>query len=998
MSEKRKLNDRQHEAVMHKEGPLLIIAGAGTGKTTVITERVKHLINEGYASPGEILALSFTEKAAREMEERIDVALPYGFTQMWIMTFHSFCDQILKDDGLHIGINPAYRLITDTEATSLLRRNLFDAQLDYFRPLGNPNKFIGAILQHFSRLKDEDVRPIDYQEWVDRKRKDLEIAEGDKEELLDLGKYEELCHLYKFYQELKDRQGLMDFSDLIVKTLHLFRERPNVLKQYQDKFKYILVDEFQDTNYAQNQLVMTLAAKRKNLTVVADDDQSIYRWRGAAISNVIQFRQAYPEAKLVTLVENYRSTQKILDSSYKLIQHNNPDRLEVKEGIVKRLVSCKKEAGDPIELLYAQKSEDEADMVVDKIKSILDSRKDLSFKDFAILVRANSHAEPFIKGMDRAGIPYQFLGPSQLFHQPEVKDLIAYLKFLNNLGEDPSFARILSMEYFDISPKDIAIIGSFSKSQSLHLFEVAEIISGVYLGSAVTGNPVLPPLVSEKTKETLKTLVGIIHQHLALLSKDTAGQILFSFIKDTGMLKSIMDYKLPIDENKANNIMRFFNKIKSFEANNPDSSVESAVDWIELSMELGESPLASDGQWSDNDAVNLITIHSAKGLEFKVVFLVSLVSQRFPSTQRREPLPVPEGLVKEILPEGDHHLQEERRLFYVGLTRACEKLYLTASKFYGDAKRERKPSPFIIETLGEDVLKQPTDIVKPSQLTLLDWQKTDKKDTLVGSVEKIYTVSVPYLSYSQIQCFLDCPLHYKARYILKIPTPSTPALSFGNSIHLTLKDFYTQLKAKDETHSGNNLEENILLVYNKNWISHGYSSKAQEKLFHLKGIKFLKQYLQSRFDPAVLPSLLEHPFSVPIIRSGDSSPKALKIGGKIDRVDVLPGGKIGIIDYKTGSKVPTQKEADNDLQLSFYALAATHLKEPPFGKNPENVVLKLLYFEDDSLIETTRTNGQLEAAKEEIISIAEKISISDFRCTGSIMCKTCEYKMLCVTD
>jgi len=298
MADLKTLNKEQIEAIHHGEGPLLIIAGAGTGKTTVITQRIKNLIVEKKVNSSEILALTFTEKAAKEMEERIDVALPYGYTQMWVMTFHSFCDQILRDNAIHIGLSPSYKLMTEAQAIDLVRKNLFDLDLDYFRPLGNPNKFIDGLLQHFNRLQDESVAPSDYVAWVNLKFKIKNLKLSD-EEKLEAKKNVELANAYKKYSDLKIKQNVMDFGDLITNTIKLFKERPNILKIYQEKFKYILIDEFQDTNFAQNQLAILLAGKSQNITVVGDDDQSIYRFRGAAVSNIIQFRKTFPKTKII---------------------------------------------------------------------------------------------------------------------------------------------------------------------------------------------------------------------------------------------------------------------------------------------------------------------------------------------------------------------------------------------------------------------------------------------------------------------------------------------------------------------------------------------------------------------------------------------------------------------------------------------------------------------------------------------------------------------------
>ncbi|KKP30905.1 MAG: hypothetical protein UR20_C0048G0009, partial [Candidatus Woesebacteria bacterium GW2011_GWE2_31_6] len=251
----KKLNKEQLQAINHKDGPLLIIAGAGTGKTTVITERVKNLILKDLAKPEEILALTFTEKAAKEMEERIDLALPYGYTQMWVMTFHSFCDRVLRDNAIHIGLDPKFKLMTEATSIQFIRTNLFEFDLDYFRPLGNPNKFIQGMLNHFSRLQDENITPTEYLIWAKSKVKS-KSTKVSEEEKLEIQKTLELSNAYKKYDELKINKSMFDFGDLITKTLELFNKRPNVLRQYQEKFKYILVDEFQDTNYAQNELTI----------------------------------------------------------------------------------------------------------------------------------------------------------------------------------------------------------------------------------------------------------------------------------------------------------------------------------------------------------------------------------------------------------------------------------------------------------------------------------------------------------------------------------------------------------------------------------------------------------------------------------------------------------------------------------------------------------------------------------------------------------------------
>jgi len=945
MTDSTKLNPEQLKAVKHKNGPLLIIAGAGTGKTTVITERVKHLITKEFIKPQEILALTFTEKAAREMETRIDEALPYGYTQMWVMTFHSFCDRILRREALHIGLDPRYKLTTEAEAIGLIRANLFNFDLNYFRPLGNPNKFIGGLLQHFSRLQDEDINPQKYLKWV--------MAQKEEKD-----KWLELANAYRTYDELKIKNGYMDFGDLIIKTLNLFRQRPNILKNYQNQFKYILIDEFQDTNFAQNELALLLSKKHKNIAVVGDDDQSVYRFRGAAISNILQFRKNFPKAKVVVLTKNYRSTQEILDKAYALVQNNNPDRLEVVEKIDKKLISQRKIKGEAIKFLHAGRVENEAEEVAKEIKKLIDEKK-YDYKDFAILVRANNHADPFSRAMVRAGIPYQFLGPGRLFKQPEIVELISYLRVLNNFDDSPSFYKVLNIDHFGITPREVAAIGNYAKRLNLSLFEAAEKVG------------------SEKVKE----IISLVEKHLALIKKETAGQIVYYFLEDSSLLKELLSPDTAGAQKKATNISKFFDKLKTFETDHEDASVAAVVDWIDLATEVGESPLAADTDWGEVNAVNILTVHSAKGLEFPVVFLVNLVSLRFPTIERREQIPIPEALIKEVLPKGDFHTEEERRLFYVGMTRAKDHLFFTAADYYGEGKRDKKLSPFIFEALGDSVIRNELPKVDSQQLSFLDF-KPGKESKSKSALEPIH---IDYLSYSQIETFKTCPLHYKLRYILKIPTFPSASLSFGSTIHTALNSFYLSVKDGEKP-----TEKFLRELLEKNWTSEGYTSKAHEKKFFEKGKVYLSGFLKESFDPKNLPLLLEEPFTIPLGK--------IKIGGKIDRVDKLVAGSIEIIDYKTGATIPSQKEVDQNLQLSFYALAATQIPTEPFGKVPEKIKLSLYYLDQQQKITTTRTKEDLEKAKEEILKIKKQIETSDFKCSGSFLCQNCEYKLLCNSE
>lgn len=994
------LNKKQQEAVNHEKGPLLIIAGAGTGKTTVITERIKHLILEKSFNPRNILALTFTEKASKEMEERVDVVMPYGCWDMWISTFHGFCEKILRSYAFHIGYDSSFKLMSEVDALAFVRKNLYKFKLSYFRPLGNPNKFIYHLIKHFSRLQDEDINPKQYMNWVLGKIGELGInleqligLNKDKisKEEIEIQKWHELASAYEVYESLKVEENVMDFGDLITKTLKLFRERPNILDLYRLQFAQILVDEFQDTNVAQYELLKLLAPpdENPNIVVVGDDSQSIYKFRGAAISNILHFMDDYPTAKTIVLTENYRSTQTILDVAYRLIQHNNPDTLEAQLGIQKRLTSTKnvKEEND-IEFFHLPKDFLEAEKVADEIQKLTgqvlfrskeeDKKKKINYSDIAILVRAKAHAEIFIKALSKRGIPYHFHGPSNLFDQKEVNFLISYLRVLKDQTDDNSWFNLLTSFPVGISLKDMTLMLSVISKKNINLIDFFNELDN-------------DKKLSEETKYKVRKITSITNKHLETLQEKSAGEILFDFVQELKIFEQFLNDNYLESLNKAQNITNFFEKIISFESQNKVSGVFSVLEWIDLVTEIGEAPISYQNDYVQENAVNIMTVHSAKGLEFPVVFLVNLVNERFPSRDKSEQIPIPDNLIKETLPKGEFHIQEERRLFYVGITRAKDKLYFTASDFYGDGVRKKKISPFVFEALGDSLSEENINISNSNypEITI------QKLNNLSKSLRENDTLSekfcINYLSYSQIECFDTCPLHYKLRYIVKLPSPPSASASFGISIHETLKEIYLNAK------NGLTVNEDFALrILHKNWRREGYVNRDHLQETLEAGEKYIKNYIKKNFDKKMLPLVLEQSFTVKLPERKGNKP--LKIGGKIDRIDKLSDGKIEIIDYKTGSKIPSQKEVDKDMQLTFYALACVLINDHFYPKDPKDIILSLYYFDGDQKISTIRTKEQLEDAIDKIYSKRKEIENSDFKCNNNFFCKNCEYKKFCKTE
>jgi DNA helicase-2/ATP-dependent DNA helicase PcrA len=928
------LNKEQNQAVKHKNGPVLIIAGAGTGKTRVITSRIINLINNEGVKPEEILALTFTEKAANEMVERVDLEMPLGYRELCIKTFHSFSDQILREKGHEIGIDTGYKILDQVDQWFFFKKNLFNFGLSYYRPLGNPNKFIYDLLWHFSKLKDELITPEMYLEYA----KSLSDEDGVK--ML------EIANVYKEYQDFLVKNNHFDFADLTYYALKLLSERASVLKEYQERFKYVMIDEFQDTNYAQFKLAMMIAEKNRNIFVVGDDDQSIYKWRGASLSNMLQFEKNFPEVQKVVLIENYRSAAPILDSAYALIQNNNPDRLEIKAGVNKKLKCNVEDSKQSVEINHFPVFVQESAFVAEKIKAIHD-KTGTDYKDFAILVRANNHTHPFIDELKYLDIPYQVRNPKGLLSLEEIKDLVSVIKFLANPYDDIALLRVLKMEVFDIPMAKILEL--LNKPKKEHLISALEIenltIPGMEKGE-------------EKVSEILKELIDFS-------KKENVGLVINEFMNKSGYLKRL------IENNKyeeIDNINAFAKHVMKFEKDHNGSSVIDFANYIEL-LEEANVPLAND-DISDRDSVQVLTAHGAKGLEFDYVFVVNAVNQRFPSSNRGETFELPQELTKEIYPEGDFRIQEERRLFYVAMTRAKKQLFITYSDQYEGAKKW-KVSPFVTEVLQSKSAKvidhdETADAIK----------KLKEFKSYKPSIFKLPPFKKKVLSYSQFDTFGTCPLKYNYRYMLGVPVPMSHAANFGSSVHETLNEFYKLLKAEN----GKVSLSDLLNLYEEKWIPYGYESVEHEELRKKQGLEILKAFYEKNSNPWVIPAFLEHNFNIKV--------DDFMISGRIDRIDKLSDGTFEVIDYKTGQS----KDASylkKDLQLSIYALACRDVFRIPVSK------LSLYFLENNEKQSTSRGDPQINEVKDEIRSFILDMQTSKFNPTPGFHCQFCDYRIIC---
>jgi DNA helicase-2/ATP-dependent DNA helicase PcrA len=1030
------LNSSQKKAVAFGEGPLLIIAGAGTGKTRVITQRISHLIDSGKAESNEILALTFTQKAAQEMEERVDIALPYGFTDVWISTFHSFCDQILRQEALHLGIDPDYVLMTSAQEYLYFRKHLYDFDIESLRPHGNPTKFIGAILSHFSRLGDECVSVEDYSAFVES-MKDSKDVEAELKE-----RYGELSELFRQYTEQKTKDSRLGFSDLVPLTVKLFKEYKSVLDKYREKFKYVLVDEFQDTNYAQNELLKTLIPANGNITVVGDDDQAIYKFRGAAVSNILDFKKTFSQYEKVVLTKNYRSCQEILDRSYSLIQENNPDRLEVKEDIDKKLQRVypqlpkgTDDAGDDVSdqqigldiyesdvnapadnsncshdavrRIHAANDVDEAELVVREIEDLV-NEEDLNYSDIAILVRANNHADQFISSLRYHGIPFQFTGPKGLYNRPEIKDLIAMLRVIIDYIDDASMYRILTIESESksLAPREFIDIQRLSKKEKMSIFELLERIVGKpvdkpeYLDRSdghgdrdfneiVEENinsdkyrKLFDKLFSKESQLWIEKLLASFQKAFEMTAEGrSVGEVLYEMLTRVGYLDELVAERSIREEWKIQNISKFFKHLKSFEGESENGSVFEFMEYLDYALEIGESPTVDPVDMIDFDAVNISTVHGAKGLEFPAVFMVNLVSSRFPSRNMSDTLPIPEELIKETLPEGDEHIQEERRLFYVGMTRAERFLYLTSADYYGDGVRKKKQSRFLhdLDLVEESVLKAKKKVDVESIPNII---KAENEDMLPPDLRKSMLEKITHnLSYSHISTYQKCPYQFYFKYFLGIPGMESQSRSFGMTIHNTLRAFYEEFRRYKQGLPGiSDLpdKKDLMNIYKSKWIPSGYEDKDQEQNRFVKGKVLLKKFYDEFVSKDQNPIWLEEKFRVHL--------EDFWFRGVVDRLDRKDDGLI-LIDYKTG-KIPS-RDVGKDLQLALYSMAIEGIKKEPVKEG------YLLYLEGPTEFKVDISEDVQEEAKEEVISTLEDIRSLDFTPNPGFLCKFCDYRNIC---
>jgi len=961
------LTPEQTKAVTHGKGPLMIVAGAGTGKTKVLTHRIAYLIGEKLAKPSEIIALTFTEKAAQEMEERVDVMVPYGYVDMWIGTFHAFGNRLLQDYALEMGLAPNFKVLDEAQAVVFLRQHLFELPLKYYRPLGDPTRYLSALVKLFSRAKDEDISPDEYLEYALMLEKQAGES-SDPAALEEARKQLELAQGYQVYQRLLWENGFLDLADLVYLSLKLLREHPSVLSALHQRINYVLVDEFQDTNYAQFELIKLLASRERNLTVVGDDDQSIYKFRGAAISNILGFREYYPEAEVVVLTDNFRSCQDILDHAHNLIERNGEERLESRLKINKQLVSHTGKGQGATKHLNFDTVSLEADEIAEIIRKKA-AKNRYSYSDFAVLVRTNGDAVPFLRALNLKGIPYRFTGNRGLYQREEIILLTALLRALSNQDDNLSMFHLAGSELYQIAPGDLYRCNSRAGTYNLPL-------SRVFASPGELGLTFQDP----DTVNRLKRLMGDLDRFTQLSASCNPGRVLYQFITETGYLRKLSQGEIVDGELKIRNLAKFFNLVELYETiSQPmEITVPHFVKYLDLLLEAGDNPGVAQAD-SDVPAVSILTVHKAKGLEFRVVFITGLASDKFPTRQRKDLLELPDQLIKEFIPRGDFHTQEERRLFYVGMTRAREELYLSWAQDYG-GKRLKKISPFILEALNLPRLDIPS--IKKSPVEELNRFATPPPQQETWTFAQESPHQIINLSYWQVDDYLTCPLKYKYVHILRVPVMRHHAVIYGSALHAAAQE-YNLAKLQGKPVELAQLEER----YKSAWSSEGFISRAHEEERFQAGLEAIRLFFREEESRKLIPTLVEKEFSFIMDN--------IKVKGRWDRMDERPEGAV-LIDYKS-SAVTSREDADRktkeSLQLGIYALA--------YFKSQERLPLAVeLHFLESGMIGSFKPDEKkIQKTEEQIKQAAQGIRSGDFAPNPQYnACLYCPFNNICLTS
>ncbi|HVA93417.1 MAG TPA: ATP-dependent DNA helicase [Candidatus Dormibacteraeota bacterium] len=965
------LNPEQRAAVHHGEGPLVVVAGAGTGKTRVITERIRHLLDTQPGLTGkEILGLTFTDKAASEMKHRVVAASrDRGETEIeraeavTLSTFHSFCNALLQE------VDPELKPIDKIDHWILLRRNLPLLQLEHFRHLAEPGQFLGDFVDFFSRCQDELVTPDDYQKYAAEQADHFVRVRGAMQEDerrmrdVEIGKLQEIARAYRASDLLIRERKLLTFGTQIMDAVLQLRDDETLREALRARYRYILVDEFQDTNIAQLELLWLLGGERPNLVVVGDHRQAIYRFRGASFGSFTIFLKRFAsdasakhEELLRPLTINYRSAGRILRIAGQAIRHN-----EKPQNIPEYPLTPFHKEGEKVRIVSHPTNDAEAQWVAGEIDRL--HRAGAKWRTFAVLYRSHAHRDKLVGGLKARNIPFVIKNLSILSHRL-VRDLIAYLRLIDQPSGDVACARVLAMPAWGLAPSDLVrLIERTAKNRGASLWDTMVATQGE------------PPFSGQGIH--LDELVELVTRLRKQSRQLTASELFDQLAEALGIASAVS----PEDRKYFDRLAQF---VRDWQPKSETQRLKEFVEYLDYFEQAGGS---INLEQEPGDAVQLMTVHAAKGLEFDQVYVLHLVSRGFPAGEKPRVLEFPPELMKEEQPEGSFHIQEERRLFYVAVTRARHRLTLCTVE-----NKRSKPSPFLDDILMDAQIKRrdieqlaPTPAgepgVPPDAVPGLFEipERAVRIDSRIGEWAATYRPPVPeplQLSPSAIGMLESCPQKYLFNRAWGLRGGPAAAMSFGSVMHNTIKHFIGEL-AKGHALPFEEVERKFELE----WTSAGFEDEYQEQEYKKDGVTQLRAFYESTL--AAPPDVIaqEKSFELPMENN-------VVLTGRMDQVNRLGPGEEEIVDYKTG-RPRNEDKAKKDVQLSVYALAAREV----FDWNPAR--LTLYFLQTNQAVSATRDDKKLNKVRSEIQEAAADIRAGEFPAKPGFACKFCDYEPIC---
>lgn len=956
-------DDRQRAAIEHVDGPMLVVAGAGTGKTSVLTHRIERLVRDGHAQPHEILALTYTKNAATEMRDRVRKLL--GGREVNAATFHDYCLDLLKRIGKDFGV------LDDKDLWIYLRRRIHELRLEHYIRAANLAQFLNDLLEFVSRCHDELITPEKYEQYVEcLERGEIPLPRVAKssnvlEDAEVLGRCREIARVFTTMERWLQEENLGTFSHMITRAYALLHSDENVLAEARNRARFVLADEFQDANFAQIKILSRLVGAGGNIFAVGDPDQAIYRFRGASSAAFELFDRHFPGAKRVVLEKNRRSTTPILRSAFALIDKNPPVFAHPVGGLEYRrtpLLSAREEeaaqageqlASPPVSVVVLTSKDAEGP---DLVGFIRETRKRMKCKwsDFGILYRAHYQRDDVVQELAESGIPF-VIESMDISDTPEARDLFACLNAIVSSGDDVSLFRVAALPRFQVNPEQLRQVmrAIARENREAHVVPLSSALDRVDGGAEVLA-------AVKSTREEIHRREAKARAALDIIIKQFA-----------------LDPSSP-------NLRAALHFVEDWEKKKVNRTIELAelVDYLGYFREAnGATPLEASEK---ENAVRLMTVHGAKGLEFPHVFILRANSNNFPAKYKESLVAFPKELHDaDSITEADDktlHDQEERRLFYVAMTRARDSLQIYAREGTG---KNKTPAGYMRELIENRSLT--------GWLTAIPARGAQASFDIFGEASLAYPAEsrtnlwfeMPVLeglhsrlSASAVDTYQRCGLQFKLDRDWRLSAKPAAAMQYGAAIHRVLKTYFDSVNlGRPKT------DEELIDLFRHDLRDAKIQEAYQHDLYEEQGITQLRDFLAAARSLPSLPVLhTEQSFEIHV--------GAIVVVGRIDRIDSRPDGSVTIVDYKTG-KARDQKDADESLQLSLYAIAASE----KWGYNVGALVFHNL--EENVPVITTRTEAQLQAARKVVEDAAQGIASGRFDAKPGNHCNFCAYRSLC---